>query len=166
MIAKQQIIDLAFRCSIFGLLIYKIYDLGKRYFLPYLNKEIASHTAETNGFLEKEKLIISTRLRIENQIHRQQQMFIALENNVQQWHSSMLALQDQLNSLQRQRTQQLQEKRFKQHHHVMTQQSVTLALPKALDLAHEELTKKYAGAEGMLFLKKILSNVNHTNNLS
>ena len=150
------IVELAFRYSIFSLLIYKLYDIGKRYFLPYVNDQVKQEEQSLAELLEKEKIITSTHLRIKNQIQRQNLRFQTLEKNVQQWHASMYTLKNECESEQRRIMQLVYEKRHKQNQRMLIQKNAIVAIPEALSLAHKELDLLYTGENGKKFLKDII----------
>lgn len=156
MALASTLIEIAFRLSIFSLLVYKLYDLGKRYFVPFVDQGLKEEEDKRTALLEKEKLISSTQLRIENQIQRQNQRFITLEKNVQQWHNSMLAYKNQQESESREIARHIHDKHTKQTQRMFTQKNACGALPKALALAQSELMERYAHNRGKQDLTNII----------
>jgi hypothetical protein len=68
---QLEMLDIVFRLVIFFLLCYKLRQLARLYIIPLLFKHIATEKNQQLELLEKEKLLISTENRIENQISAQ-----------------------------------------------------------------------------------------------
>jgi len=152
-------LDIVFRLVIFLLLCYKLRQLVKQYVIPLLYKHIATEKNQQLEILEKEKLLISTENRIENQISAQKKMFILLEKNMQLTHAFLQTKNELLEKETRLIMQKLQEKRAlqkKQYTLIKTSQEV---IPQTIMLAGSELTKQYHGQEGLLVLKKMISDL-------
>jgi|SRR5579862_5170628 len=149
-------LDIVFRLVIFFLLCYKVRQLAQQYIMPLLFQHIAREKNQQLELLEKEKLLISTENRIENQISAQKKMFILLEKNMQLTHAFLQAKNEQTEKETRLALQKLQEKRAfqrKQYALIKTSQDV---IPEAIMLAQHELAKRYSGQEGLAILQRMI----------
>jgi hypothetical protein len=141
-------LDVFFKITVFGLLLYKIFELFITYLLPLLKEQIFQDRKQQTEIFEKEKLFISTKQRIENQIYNQKQMFIHLERNVQAWHNNMLLERESLEQKNRINNERIQDKRRTQKKNMILFFDVQTSCPEALKRARKELMKEYLSENG------------------
>lgn len=141
-------IKLLFKCTIFSLLAYKIYDLFITHLLPLLKEQLFSEKKQQTEILEKERLFMSTKQRIENQIYNQKQMFIHLERNVQAWHNNILTDREALEQTNKSVVETIENKRKKQKENISLFFDVHMSCPEALKQARDELIRKYQSEDG------------------
>ena len=159
MFTNLSLINIFFKCSIFLILIYKIYDLIKNHIPAYLVEQVILTKNRQLQIFEKEKLLTTASFRLENEIFHQKEMFISLEKKMQYWQELMIQFkneQDQKNNVLLKR---LKEKRSLQHSNITNQKNMESVLPKALIAARRELMIKYQGVEGKVLLEKIMCNI-------
>lgn len=149
-------LEIIFRFCIFGLLTYKIYQLFGTYLLPFLREQITQEINQRTELIEKEKFLISTRHRIENQLYKQKQSFTLLEKSVQVWHGMHVEQNLAKQQTGREIIEKIQEKRNAQRKNIILSSNLTLSLPQALEQARSELTTRYHGQAGSELLKKII----------
>lgn len=150
------ILEIIFRLCIFGLLAYKLSQLIRSYFLPFLKDQVTQEINQRTELIEKEKLLISTRHRIENQLYKQKQTFTLLEKNVQVWHGMHLEYNLNREKDGRNIVEKIQEKRNIQRKNIILSSNLNLSLPQALEQANAELTERYQTDAGKALLKKII----------
>lgn len=149
-------LELIFRLCIFGLFAYKLGQLIRSYFLPFLHEQITQEINQRTELIEKEKLLISTRHRIENQLYKQKQTFTLLEKNVQVWHSTHLEQNLAQEKTNRETIEKIQEKRTAQRKNIILANNLDLSLPIAAQQARIELTQRYQKDAGKTLLKNII----------
>jgi hypothetical protein len=153
MLFNAVVLKVLFKVSIFILFAYHMVRLISRYIVPSLHETIKHEHDETMRLVEKDKLLVSTKRRVEGQLHHQKMVFALLERNVQVWQKK--AQQDVENKdafhllLEQEITQKrhLQEKNFNKH------KDVSFVVSVAMKNAAQELEKRYGGGDG----KKLLS---------
>jgi len=148
--------DLVFRLTIFSLLAYKLYALARQYLIPFLYQQIALEHNQQTEILEKEKLLISTRHRIENQIYNQKKIFTLLERNVQVWHKN---LQDDLEREEKDNqmiANKVREKRLIQLNNIALKVAIEQTIPRAVSNAGQQLFVRCHGTQGQKYLKEMI----------
>jgi hypothetical protein len=152
-------LDLIFRWTLFSLLVYKVASLIKTYLYPLLADHIIREKNQQTEFLEKDKLLISTRHRIENQIFNQKKMLTFLEKNVQVWHATITEQAGQEERLNRENVEKIREKRIVQAKNIALDQQINLAIPPALQAAREHLINHYNQEVGSHVLYKMIDQI-------
>jgi len=148
--------DIVFRLTIFSLLVYKLWQLSNKYLIPFLKEQMQLEKNKQMELLEKEKLLISTRHRIENQIYSQKKMFVLLEKNVQIWHR---ALQDERAKQLKENkdiVNQIHEKRLQQRKNLTLKHEVQESVDRIFQHAEIKLDEMYEGLVGEQYLKQIV----------
>lgn len=152
--------EIVFRLSIFCLLSYKLYSLSKSYLYPFLLNQISNERNQQTELVEKEKLLISTRHRIENQIYNQKKMLMLLERNVQVWHK---AKQEELMAQEKECRNigaTIYARRVLQGKNIMVQEQIKQGTLQAIAQAECQLASMYALAPGEILLKNVVVQLN------
>lgn len=152
-------LEIAFRICIFGLLAYKVYDLIQKYLIPFFGEQITLEQNQRTELIEKEKLLISTRHRIENQIYTQKQMFTLLEKNIQVWHETYvknnICQENEANIV----IKKNEEKRVLQKKNIILAKTLECTLPDAFAQARDALIMRYQKNDDRENIKKIIDNL-------
>jgi len=149
-------IDILFNVSIFALLTYQVYSLVKKYLIPLLFQQLQSEKNEHTHIIEKHRLLISTRHRLQNQIYNQKNVFTLLERNVQVWYKMVMEERCNEEAAHKRLIETIREKRNEQKKNINVKKNIQFILPKAIDKARTALEKKHTGLEGKKTLAKIL----------
>ena len=149
--------DLLFRLSIFAILMYKCYFLIKQHFIPLLKSTVQDEHNHLTELLEKEKLLLSTRKRFENQIYQQKQMFTLLEQKVHQWHQALAEDKSNAEKAGTVRQAKLRHKVHLQQDYQCMQQAMQAIAPTILNQAEVALKQQYAGADGQAHLQTLVT---------
>ena len=126
------LLNVLFHMIIFLLLINILVHITKKMVIPYLKTFLDDEKKRQMEIIEKDQLLVSTHLRIENQIKVQKKLFIVLEKNIQKWHE---VRQDALlNQEQRDRLRLVQshERRQKQQSYLYSINLLERTLPEVL----------------------------------
>ena len=156
--SEFSLLEVCFELLLFSLFAYKLYELGKTYLIPFLYQTLAQEKNKQTEILEKEKLLVSTHHRLENQINQQKRTYALLEKKIQSWHLALEIEKDQLKRDEIQRLEQVKSKRIIQQ----TNLALTLALqaiPCAIQATRDELAQKYQGHWGKQELAQLLESV-------
>lgn len=149
--------NILLRCSIFALLVYKGFFLFQQYVIPWLRELITAERNHLIELLEKQKLLASTRKRLETQIYNQQQRFTLLEHNMHRWHQAQVAAQEQREQEQAALLTALQTKLTLQARNIAHAQALQVIIPDALDQAEDVLMRTAAGSTGNAQLTKLIA---------
>jgi hypothetical protein len=142
------ILTILFRLTLFALLAYKITMLVKAHVIPILFEVILEEKKQHTELLEKDKLLISTQQRIENQIIQQKKVFSVLEKNAQEWNQSLLAAQAMQEKTNATITQAVEEKRKLQQKNLTLAKDNLYIVPKICFEAQKQLSDLLAGEKG------------------
>lgn len=157
------LLEISFELLLFSLFVYKVYDLGKAYLVPLLYQTLTEEKNMQTEFFEKEKLLISTHHRLENQISQQQRTITLLEKKVQAWHTRLEIEKSQLKRDEAARLEHIKTKRIAQQAFLANAILTEKALPTAIQRSSKQLSKQYCGNVGkkqfsdfinLLFAKK------------
>ena len=149
--------NILLRCSIFALLVYKGFFLFQQYVIPWLRELINSERNHLTELLEKQKLLTSTRKRLETQIYNQQQRFTLLEHNMHRWHQAQVAAQEQHEQEQAALLAALQAKLTLQARNRAHTQALQAIIPDALAQAEDTLIRNAAGNTGSTQLDQLVA---------
>ena len=114
------------------------------------------------GLLEKEKLLLSTRKRFENQIYQQKQMFTLLEQKVHQWHQALAENKNNAEKAAATRLVHLRNKVHVQQQHQCMQQALQTIAPTILAQTEASLKQQYAGEEGKAHMHELITALKST----
>ncbi|MBS1987856.1 hypothetical protein JST56_02575 [Candidatus Dependentiae bacterium] len=156
--SEFSLLEVCFELLLFSLFAYKLYELGKAYLIPFLYQTLAQEKNKQTEILEKEKLLISTHHRLENQINQQKRTYALLEKKIQSWYLAREAEKEQLKRDEAQRIELIKSKRIIQQ----TNLALSLALqtiPYAIQATRDELTEKYEGQWGKQELTKLIESI-------
>ncbi|MBM3893732.1 hypothetical protein FJ365_05030 [Candidatus Dependentiae bacterium] len=148
-----------FRWAIFCLLCYKCYQLAHQYVLPWLYDAMQQEQNTLTELVNKDKLAMVAKQKIENQLHDQHQLFIVLEQNIQRWHTAII---NETNSAQQaalQRVNILRAKQAKQQRHLFLAQSMIAIIPEAIEKAEAALVQQHNYSN---YFDGIISNLSTT----
>lgn len=132
-------IDVLFHFCLFGLLIHSMLGPIKQYLIPFLHKLVLHDKNNQLEIIERDKLLTSTRLRLQNQIKQQKKSFIDLEENVQLWYKATQEQVQREEQSERLRQQAIQARRLIQRKTIYTNDLINSALPKAIAHAEKEI---------------------------
>ena len=151
-----------FRLVLFGLLVYKVTQLVKSHVIPLLKEELDLERKQQTELFEKEKLLICTQHRLENQISSQKKTFVALDKSVQLWQSCLLAQKEENERAAKQTLVNLDEKRKIQQCYLALAKDGAAIIPATCEQAVAELIKKfddgdYGALQLRVFISKLVS---------
>ena len=138
---------IVFRLVLFGLLAYKITQLVKSHLIPLLKEELDLEHKQQTELFEKEKLLICTQHRLENQISSQKKTFISLDKSVHLWQSRLLQQKDENEHAAKQMLVNLDEKRKIQQQYLALAKDSVAIIPATCEQAAAELIKKFDGSD-------------------
>jgi hypothetical protein len=133
-----------FRWAVFCLLCYKCYQLVQQYVLPWLHEAMKQEQNVLTELVNKDKLAMIARQKIENQLRDQHQLLIVLEHNVQRWHTAVISEANVRQQSALQRADCLRIKQTKQQEHLFLAQSMTAIIPEAIEKAEAALVKQHS----------------------
>lgn len=144
------------RCTLFALLMYKIYELIKAYVIPFLAQQKKILQKQQMELTEKETLLASTIKRVENQTTQQKKMTALLEKKMQLWHH--LTVERYLEEERKQRSLaiRLNTKRKLQQKQLTETKILSEVIPEATRQAQEECAILYEGQKGAVLLKNFI----------
>lgn len=152
-------LEISFELFLFSLFAYKLYELGKAYLIPFLYQSMTEEKNIQTEILEKEKLLISTHHRLENQITQQKRTFLILEKKVQAWHATMQAEIEQAKRNETTRIEHIKLKRIAQRNHLTHALLVQQTLPQALAETNHQLMASYEGQNGAELFSRVINNL-------
>lgn len=138
---------IVFKLVIFGLLVYKVTQLVRAYVIPLLREELDLEHKQQTELFEREKLLICTQHRLENQINSQKKTFAVLDKNVQIWQSCLLAQKEENERNAKRTFVQLEDKRKIQQHYLALAKDSDAIIPTTCQQAAAELIKEFKGNE-------------------
>lgn len=148
---------IVFKFVLFGLLLYKVISLVKSYVVPLLREDLSLEQKQQIELVEREKLLICTQHRLENQISSQKKTFAVLGKNAQMWQASLLAQKEENERLSRQVNAHLENKRKIQQQYLALAKDGEKVIPRACEQAVADLTKNFYGDEGAKELSSFIA---------
>lgn len=156
-------LEIVFRVCLFSLLAYKLAELAKIHLIPLLSHQLFLERKEQSELLDKEKLLISTRKKIEHNIYLQKQMLTLLEKNVQVWHKSLADNHTQAEIENDALIQKTVQKRMWQQQNMLLAMQLSQSMPIALAQAEQILSEQSKTEAGNTFLKSIINQLPTSN---
>jgi hypothetical protein len=148
---------IAFKLTVFGLLLTKLMQLSRNYIIPYLLDQIKQERAIRTELVEKENFISSTQNKIENQLRNQKKTFEDLEKNVQKWHASLQHEKELTEKQLIDTKNKIEKKRTTQRKNYIKTATYACVVPQAVELAHQELSHNYLSDSGKHFFNKLIN---------
>ncbi len=148
-----------FRWAVFCLLCYKCYQLAQQYVLPWLHDAMKQEQNTLTELVNKDKLAMIAKQKIENQLHDQHQLLIVLEQNVQRWHTAIINERNNAQEASLERAKNLKTKQTKQQEQLFLSQSITAIIPQAIEKAETTLAQQHNGSD---HLEDIINNLSTT----
>ncbi len=133
------LIDIIFHFCLFGLLIHTLINPIKQYVIPLLYNLLNKEKNQQMEIIEKDKLLTSTQLRLQNQIKQQKKSFVVFERNIQKWYKAQQHNANEQEQINRLRTQALNDRRTRQRKEIYASMLLKKALPEALIKAEKEI---------------------------
>lgn len=152
-------LDVVFRVCLFSVLAYKLYSLVRQYVVPMLVEYIHDQRKKQAEFVDKDKLLFSTRKRLENQLAGQKQSFLLLEKNMQRWIAHQKEACQSLEGENKNLIERLNQRRASQKKNMKFALMVQENLADAYSQAHVILVDKYAGEHGREAFERLVKNV-------
>lgn len=149
--------DIIFHGTVFGILLWNIISLINYYLIPVLYQEVCDEKNNQLEIMQKDKLLVSTRSRLENQIKLQQKNFLILDKNIQRWHRNHVLEQEKKEKENRALQQKVQSKRLMQQQHARTSALLELSIEDALHQAENELRARSAHDQRHIFTEKSIA---------
>jgi lipoate-protein ligase A len=151
---------IAFRLTIFGLLLTKLMQISRNYIIPYLLDQIKQERAIRTELIEKENFITSTQNRVENQLRNQKKTFEDLEKNVQKWHTSLQHEKELTEKQLIDIKNKIEKKRTTQRKNYIKAATYACIVPQAIELAHQELSLNCLADSGKHLFEKLINKLN------
>jgi len=156
--SEFSLLEICFELLLFSLFVYKLYELGKAYLIPFLYQTLAQEKNKQTEILEKEKLLISTHHRLENQINQQKRTYALLEKKIQSLHEALQAEKEELKKEESRRLEQVKSKRIIQEQNLALSHALQ-SVPFAIQATRDELAHKYLGVWGKQELTQLLESI-------
>ncbi len=150
------VLMIIFRLMLFGLLIYKVMQLINAYAIPFLKEELDLEHKQQTELLEKEKLLISTQHRLENQINQQKKTFTLLDKNVLCWQTHLLKQKEESEHNAQLIRITVEQKRKMQYHYLVRAKNSHIVVPAACEQAAAELQQNLTGDTGAQQLQSLI----------
>lgn len=146
-----------FRGALFCCFVFKVYQVFiKRRLREYLDDQLHGLQNEQVEFVEKEALLLSTRKRLESQLHAQRQLFVEIEKKYIQFVSLEKERAQQEDDILQARVSAINQKREIQQKNWRNITALREAIPAVVGTARIELLQHYDKSHGEDSLKKIL----------
>lgn len=159
------VLTIIFRFTLFGLLAYKIVQIIKSQVIPFLKEELNIEHKQRTELLEKEKLLVSTQHRLENQISHQKKTFTVLEKSIHLW-QEYLVKQKEHNELETKNVAaHVTEKRKIQQKHLVLAKDGAYIIPQACEQVNNEFITLYQGEYGKKNLNLFITQMASQNNI-
>ncbi|MCB9493306.1 MAG: hypothetical protein H6679_03465 [Epsilonproteobacteria bacterium] len=110
--------------------------------------------------IEKEKLLLTTKHRLDDQIASQQKLFMLLKKNTQQWTQYVNAKKAKQEEENKCIAKQLKHKKVQQQKRLLAVHEIKYVIPEAITLAKLELSRQYTAEKGTVHLKNIIESLN------
>lgn len=146
--ADFSLLEVMFKLLLFGILVGNLIYLYKKYVVPLLYQEIIEEKNARTELLEKERLLVSTYHRIENQVLQQKKMFVLLEKNVQIWLQAMNDEVDKNNKEAAAEQRALIQKRIIQKKYLANALLGKAVIPESIALARHDLIEGFQAELG------------------
>ena len=156
MFAHAQMFEGIFKLILFSLLAYKLYDLVKKFLLPWLYEEIILEHRHHTELIEKDTLLTSTTQRIENQITTQKKLFAILEKNIQITEEFLHNQKKEQELAYQKIDAKLKLKRNEQKQRFSTMKNCEAVIPQAMIKAQQQLTQHYETHRGADLMNTII----------
>lgn len=148
--------EIIFELTIFFLLCVAIYDLSKKYLLPILYEQISSIKKKEIDDKERDKLLSSSKKRIENEIKDQDEKFFLLEKKVRVWGNFLEEEKNKLEKVDENILENVKAKRKKQEANFNLFNTQRIVIPQAVRLSYKEIEDLYSGSKGEELLRELL----------
>lgn len=151
------LILIAFKITLFVLLVIQLSQIIKQYALPFLRNEIAALKENWHNMQSRLELLGATKKRIETSIEKQTETLKMLEDEIKEWHTSLDEKRIIARHEQERLHQILREKKKKQFEYLNLRKTEEKLIPEAMEKAREKLTKMYQEKQGKDLLIKVIS---------
>lgn len=149
--------SILFRGSLFCCFVFKVYQVFiKQRLREYLDDQLQGLRNEQVEIVEKEALLLSTRKRLESQLHAQRQLFVGIEKKYMQFVGLEKDRVQQEKDILQARNIAIKQKRNLQQKNWRDMVALREAIPAVVDTARVELLEHYNKSNGEEGLKKIL----------
>ncbi len=149
-------LEILFELTIFFLLSVFVYKIVKNYVLPLLYGEIETIKEKEEDIKDKDKLLVSSKRRLEKEIEFQNEKFFLLEKKVQLWNQDLVNKNKKDEELSKFIVKQVKEKRKKQEVNLSLFKMQKIVIPEAIKLAYKEIEKSYSGKKGESLFKELI----------
>ena len=151
-----QILHIIFELTLFFLLSVVLHKIFKSTIYPPLRTYIRGIKEKWDNLKNQKNLVHKTRLSLDDKIEKQREGLHLIEGKIEKWHTAVSKQQEQQTSEEKKIIKKIIEKKRiqkKELHNIKLQLE---AIPKAVDLSHKELQKRYEGKEGSVLLEKLI----------
>ncbi|MFH1831539.1 MAG: hypothetical protein ABH827_01935 [bacterium] len=149
-------LSIIFHATLFSLLFYQLWALGKKHIIPFLFHRIKNYKKHQSELLDKEKLLTATIKRMDLQIGVQKKTLITLEKRVQIWYQAMLKNKQQEDASKKIIYDQIEAKRTVQEAHFANAKIAEQVIPQVFSLVEKKLMALYAQEHGSTELQKLI----------
>jgi predicted nuclease with TOPRIM domain len=157
---KLNFLYIAFELTIFILLVIVLYKVIKDYLIPILYSEIEKIKQKVKELKDKKNLLNSSEKRIIEEINNQKSSFNILENKISVWKDNISLENKSKENFNEKLLTQIKNKRNIQSKNLSLLKTEKVVIPKAIQLAYEEITKKYSGKSSRKLLEELINKIN------
>lgn len=157
----SHLVMVAFKLTIFTLLIIQLHSLGKKYILPFLRTQIAEMNKSFENLKNKHTLLGETKTRIKKQIGSQEATLTDFEKKIKLWHESRQTKQDLADETATKQYKLIREKKIQQQEYISLMKLQQKTIPVAFAQAEKKLREIYEGTAGEASLNRVLTELKH-----
>lgn len=139
MYAHAQIFDIIIQLLLFGLLLYKLYDLAYAYARPWLIDELNAEKRKHLELIERDRLLTTIHKKTEAQLEAQRQLFLTLEANAANVERFIIEQQAKNEAAFAATAEKIRTKRMIQEKNNRLAKECEEIFAQALQQAHDEL---------------------------
>ena len=156
-------VEFLFQLTIFFLLFNFVFKYIKQYLIPELYKEVENIKKKETNLKEKNKLLVSSAKKIENQIDKQTKEFLFLDKKMQTSQKFFLEKKMEIDKNNEILKNKIQEKRKRQSKNLTLLKTQQIVIPKAVKLTYEEMVNLYKGEKSLNLLKELIERISFAN---
>lgn len=159
MFAHAQICDIILPLLLFGLVLYKLFDLARSHIAPWLRGEVEAENRSHLQLIEKDRFLNTSQKKIETLIEGQKRLFTTLEKNATAVQQFIIEKRDreeqELNAI----NEKLTVKRATQELNIKVVKQCEEVFAIALCQAHDELREHFITRHGSEHLDEVIAHL-------
>lgn len=156
MSVHAQICNVILQLLLFGLILYKTFDLARAYIFPWLREEMRSEDRTHFELIEKDRYLNTAQKNVMHQIEDQKRFFDILEKNAQAVEHALFEKRAQQRLEQEAINKKITLKRTQQMTNIELAKQLDTTFEQALSLAHSDLLHHFVEKHDAHHLDKII----------